>query len=242
MSNVSRPSTPDHPDPWAMQLVIHRNKHVPANHIDVLEAAGAAVVTLLDDPRSTADDGVWAAAVAHWRAGWIRKVARRAENKRWDDVQLLSGVTVSVESPEPPPEAGSRPTAAVRAFVPGPLDPLPPELKKLQVGGTQFPHDHPSHRDGAAVTIELAPGLELSTGKAAAQVGHAAQLAYEHLVNSDSDTDTDSVLSQWRADGFRIRVVEGDQAAWDAAERPVRVVDAGLTEVDGATETARAWW
>ena len=214
-----------------MQLVIQRDKQHPANHIDVLEAAASAVVRLLDDPRTTSVDGTWAEAVAHWRAGWIRKVARRAENKRWDDVQALDGVTVA---------SGS---AAVRAFVPGPVAPLPPPLKKLQVGGTELPRLHPSTQHDAVVTIELNPDVELSSGKAAAQVGHAGQLAYERLVASaDDDAQARAVLDAWRADEFRVRVQVPAPDQWAQADHPVRVVDAGLTEIAQETETARAFW
>ncbi len=229
---VSRPEHPDHEQPWALQLVIHRDKQAPANHIDVLEAAGSAVVQLLDDQRTTDPEGTWADAVTHWRAGWIRKVARRAEKKRWDDVQELDGVTAA---------SGS---AQVRAFVPGPVTPLPAALKKLQVGGTELPRLHDSRQDQTVVTVELTPQVELTTGKAAAQVGHAAQLAYEHLVEHAraGDAQAQRVLTAWRADDFRIRVEEPTQHKWDTADRPVRIMDAGLTEVSGVTETARAYW
>lgn len=229
---VSRPDRLDHPDPWAMQLVIHRNKQDPANHIAVLEAAGAAVVQLLDDQRSTDSDGPWAEAVAHWRAGWIRKVARRAENKRWDDVQALDGMNA---------RSGD---AEVRALVPGPMAPLPPQVKKLQVGGTEFPRLRESQRDQAVVTVELTPAVELSTGKAAAQAGHAAQLAYERLAAevSDGDATAQRVLAAWRQDDFRIRVQLPSEQQWAEHPRPVRVIDAGLTEISGETETSRAFW
>lgn len=227
----SRPTHPDHAQPWALQLVIQRIKQDPANHIDVLEAAGTAVIRLLDDPRVTTDDGPWAPAVAHWRAGWIRKVARRAENKRWDDVQQLAGVTAT---------SGR---AAVRAFVPGPVAPLVSQLKKLQVGGTEFPRLQDSTWQGAVVTVELNPSVELSTGKAAAQVGHAAQLAYERLVSEAfRDERLAQVLTAWRADDFRIRVTVPTPQQWDTADRPIRVIDAGLTEISAATETSRASW
>lgn len=229
---VSRPERPDHDNPWAMQLVIQRNKQNPANHLAVLEAAAAAVVRLLDDPRTTQDHGVWSEAVAHWRAGWIRKVARRAENKRWDDVQQLDGVNAS---------SG---TAEVRVLIPGAVTELPPQVKKLQVGGTEFPRLHDSAHQDAVVTVELTPTVDLSTGKAAAQAGHAAQIAYERLTAAANTGDTAAaqMIDDWRQDGFRVSVQVPSEAQWAAAERPVRVIDAGLTEVSGATETSRAFW
>lgn len=227
------PPHPDHADPWAMQLVVERKKREPADHLDALQAAGCAVVQLLDDPRAQ-PGGVWADAVAHWRAGWIRKVVRRAENKRWDDVQALDGVTAM---------SGN---ARVRAFVPGPVAPLPAQLKKLQVQGTQLPRFETGPATGveALVTVEVTPVVELSTGKLAAQVGHAAQLMYERLCDDAAagDRTAQHRLAVWRADGFRIRVVEPSCAVWEGSTRPIRVLDAGLTEVSGTTETARAFW
>ena len=84
------------------------------------------------------------------------------------------------------------------------------------------------------VTVEVAPGLGISTGKLAAQCGHAAQLAWEALPGD--------VRERWAADGYRVRVVFPSRVQWDAARRPVTVTDAGLTELDGPTDTTRAWW
>ncbi|WP_343068552.1 peptidyl-tRNA hydrolase [Brachybacterium halotolerans] len=233
--NVQRPDRPDHENPWAMQLVVHRVKADPAHHEDVVEAAAQAVVQLLDDERSRT--GEWAEQVEHWRAGWIRKVVRRADGARWDAVQSLPGVTVA------------HGTAQVRAFVPGPLQPLPKDLAKLQVGGTEFPRggreDAPAAPAAPAVVapttpaapaafveVEITPLEEISTGKTAAQAGHAAQLLYEQMGEGERAT--------WRADGFRVRLLPSDEAAWEEPGDAVRVIDAGLTEVDGPTETARA--
>ena len=128
--------------------------------------------------------------------------------------------------------------------MPGPVAPLPPPLKKLQVGGTELPRLHESTQTVTVLNIELNPQVALSTGKAAAQAGHAAQLVYERLVQNahDGDAHAGSVLAAWRADGFRVRVVIPTEQVWAVADRPVRVVDAGLTEIAQATETARAFW
>ena len=213
--------------PWAMQLVVHRDRADPAREVDVAEAAASAVVTLLADERS-APGGPWHEAVRTWRDVQIRKLVRRADGKRWDDVQSLPGVTVV--------RAGSDDdaAAAVRAFVPAPVRPLPRELHKLQVSGTQFPAGGASRTEDAVVTVEVAPGLGISSGKLAAQCGHAAQLAWE-----DMPAD---VRERWRADDYRVRVVFPSEREWTGTRRPVTVTDSGLTELDGPTDTTRAWW
>ena len=217
----------DHEIPWAMQLVVHRDRARPAREVDVAEAAARAVVALLADERS-APGGPWHGAVCYWRDARIRKLVRRADGKRWEDIQDLPGVTVSQ------PGIGEHGAARVRAFVPAPVRPLPKALHKLQVSGTNFPDDGASATAGALVTIEVRPGLEISSGKLAAQCAHAAQLAWEAM--------PEDVRRRWREDEFRVRVEFPSRTQWDAVSRPVRVVDAGLTELAGPTETTRASW
>ncbi|WP_423446535.1 peptidyl-tRNA hydrolase [Kocuria sp. KSNUG] len=213
--------------PWAMQLVVHRDKALPAREVDVAEAAASAVVTLLADERS-APGGPWHEAVRTWRDVQIRKLVRRADGKRWEDVQSLPGVTVVHAATD---DAAA---AAVRAFVPAPVRPLPKELHKLQVSGTQFPAGGASRNVDAVVTVEVAPGLGISSGKLAAQCGHAAQLAWE-----DMPAD---VRERWRVDDYRVRVVFPSVREWAEERRAVTVTDSGLTELDGPTDTTRAWW
>lgn len=219
--------TADEEIPWAMQLVVRRDRHVPTREIDVAEAAARAVVALLADDR-TAPGGPWHDAVAYWSDDRIRKLVRRADGKRWDDVQDLDGVTVTQPGPD------GHAIAAVRAFVPGPVRPLPRALDKLQVSGTQFEPDGDSLTTDPVVVIEVSPLIELTSGKLAAQCGHAAQLAWEAM-----DVAT---RRRWRADDFRVRLDRPDPAIWAATSCPVSVVDAGFTELDGPTETTRARW
>ncbi|WP_343207022.1 peptidyl-tRNA hydrolase [Brevibacterium oceani] len=219
----------DHEVPWSLPIVVRRSKTAIARHIDVLEATSRAVVTFLDDPR-TQPGGEWHDAVAYWRDGAIRKVVRRGDGKKLEDARALGSVSVTFGGTDDfaPAEAS--------VFVPGPVEPLPHELKKLQVGGTEFPDEGESSIPAAeaVVTIELSPELTLTTGKAAAQCGHAAQLAYEQM--------PDRVRERWRASGFNLRVQTATKEAWAANEQQVSVVDAGFTEVDGPTETVRAKW
>lgn len=90
----------------------------------------------------------------------------------------------------------------------------------------------------ALVTVEVTPLHEMTSGKLCAQVAHAAQLAWQ------SPDLPDRVRRAWAHDGYRLRVTFPDRASWEATSgrRPVSVVDAGFTELDGPTETTRALW
>ena len=44
------------------------------------------------------------------------------------------------------------------------------------------------------------------------------------------------------ADGYRVRVVLPSRESWESTPRPVSIIDAGFTELDGPTETTRAFW
>ena len=155
---------------------------------------------------------------------------RRRVVEELEDARALGSVTVSF--------GGTVDYAPAEAsvFPPGPVSPLPPQLSKLQVGGTEFPDDGESSVPPAeaVVTIELSPLVTLTTGKAAAQVAHGAQLAYEQMPTEQRD--------RWRDADFGLRVVTPTEAEWRNTDRPVSVIDAGFTEVDGPTETVRAWW
>lgn len=219
----------DHEVPWAMPLVVLRDKSALASETDVCELAAGAVVRLLDDPRA-APGGPWHEAVEYWRDGAIRKVVRRADGKRWSDVQELPGITLERAG------VGESGTAEVRAFVPGPVSPLPRALAKLQVGGTDFPHGEASATT-APVVISISPHVTITSGKAAAQCAHGAQLAYEELVATG-----DGFLGTWREAGFPMRLERPSADAWDALDHRVQVFDAGFTELEGVTETVRVVW
>lgn len=221
--------------PWAMQVAVRYDKQaLPAEDL-VCATTARAVVSLLADPRSRAD-GEWAADVTRWRDGRIRKLVRRARGVRWERAQEVAGVTVTDGS------------AAVRAYVPMPTRPLPPVLDALQVSGTTFPQegatadgDVSPEGTGAAprVVVALSPHAPMTSGKAAAQCAHGAQLVWERLVG---DHELDPVRETWARDGYRVEVIRPDTATWERLDAPVSVVDAGFTELDGPTETVRAWW
>jgi hypothetical protein len=152
------PSIWDSTAPWAMQLAVLDSRPDRPAHLAVCEAAAAAVVTLLADPRATA--GEWAPLVRRWASGPIRKVVRRGRGVKWDATAAVPGVEVE--------RAGAR----VRAFVPVPVDTIGRELATLQVGGTQMPElGEPSEPVPGGLTIALTPHADLSTWPVAIRDG-----------------------------------------------------------------------
>jgi peptidyl-tRNA hydrolase len=210
--------------PWALPLVVRVERGAMPTHEAALHAAATSVVALLTHADAA---GPWQPALARWSDGRIRKVVRRARASRWEEVNALPGVTAS------------RGGAEVRALLPHPVADPPPALARLRITGLDLPKD-PAAADAASasplLTIATAPDLTLTTGKACAQVGHAAQLALLQL-------DRATVLA-WVGAGHPLRVVEASPAEWDRlrqADRDVALVqDGGFTEVAPGTHTSAA--
>lgn len=203
---------PAEPVERVLPLVVRLEKSAPPARTDALEATAAAVLTLLADPRALS--GEWAEAVRAWEGNRIRKVVRRARGAPWRAAAELPGITVT------------RGSAEVRVYPPIPLDAWPPELAKLQVSGTELDDPEPPSAPPAGTPmLWLNPRLEMSAGKAMAQVGHGAQLAWWSL--------DDARRKEWAEAGFPLAVRPADPAAWPgltAGDRPV-VRDAGFTEI-----------
>lgn len=227
---------PPEEEPWALSLVVRVERESaggPPAHTDVLVATARAVVALLVDGRTTDPDGVFHEPVARWRGQRIRKIGRRARGARWDRTAQLPHVEAT---------AGS---AQVRAFAPHLRDDAPAVLRDLQVGGLELTDPPPPDRDHGspppssepALTVRLAPGVSMSTGKAVAQVGHAAQLALERLDRRAVAAWLDAAQPDV-ATGLAVRVVEGAPVL--PASRRVDVRDAGYTEVAPGTVTVSA--
>ncbi|MDD7937878.1 peptidyl-tRNA hydrolase [Actinomycetospora lutea] len=232
----------DDPAPWgsgdgdaddgvvrAMTLVL-RLERDGAGRTAVLEAAASAALALCLDERA-APEGEWFDAVATWAgAGRIRKLSRRARTAHWRAVQEVPGVTVG---------------ELVRALVPGPVDDVPHEVRRLQIGGTDLPADEPGPPPAGPV-IWLSPEVEQTVGKAAAQVGHASMILATVLAASGGDPASAldaAVRPASREDWARwVDVLDADAtglAAWeDHGVVPVR--DAGFTEVAPGTVTCVA--
>lgn len=202
----------------AMQLAINLPKQDPPSRNAVLVCAARAVVAVCLDSRAGID-GFWRDGVEQWYSHRIRKVARRARNKAWDDVQALPGVTVG----------------SVRAFVPSAVGDVPHAIAKLQIKGTELEEGEDLPLVEGAPLIAVDSSLAMSAGKAAAQVGHASMLLA-------AAQDLEWVLD-WAEQGFplNVREVSADQFR-EYCDRPgvVAVRDAGYTEVAPGSTTVVA--
>lgn len=198
---------------FVLPLVVRIEKAEPPARTDALETAARAVLTILADERAHGE-GEWARAMTDWQDARIRKVVRRARGSEWRRAETLPGITVTGEAAE------------VRVFPPVPLDGWPKELAKLQVSGTDLedPAAPGAPRPGAAL-LWLNPELDMSAGKAMAQAGHGAQLAWWAMSAADREA--------WREAGFPLAVRTADPARWaelTTSGLPV-VRDAGFTEI-----------
>ena len=218
----------DPADVLAMGMVLRIEKSDPPNRHGLLVAAARAVVLLCLDERAEAD-GLWAPGLDAWCDARIRKIARRARGKQWSDVQGLWGVTAEHDGCE------------ARAFVPGRVGDVDPRVKKLQIGGTDVDGEllsgDPSG-GGEGLCLWINPGLDMTVGKAAAQVGHASMLGVALFSLDEAQT--------WYTAGCPLDVRLASAERWAAlvaaAERGAvaAVRDAGFTEVEPGSVTVIA--
>ncbi|MGQ4517250.1 peptidyl-tRNA hydrolase [Streptomyces sp. DW26H14] len=211
---------------FVLPLVLRLERATPPSRTDALETAARAVLTILSDDRSLGE-GEWARAMDDWQDARIRKVVRRARGAEWRRTQALPGITVTgTRGPDP---------AEVRVFPPIPLDGWPKDLAKLQVSGTELDDEEPPGPPEARVPVLwFNPDVKMSAGKACAQAGHGAQLAWWALSEADR--------AAWRASGFALAARTAAPAAWRAltASGLPLVQDAGFTEIAPGSATVIA--
>ncbi|GAA1294945.1 peptidyl-tRNA hydrolase [Planotetraspora silvatica] len=203
-----------------LPLVVRIERAAPPERTDALEAAATAVLSLLDPLQDHRD--AWDEAIVEWEDHRIRKVVRRARGAEWRRVLALPGITVTVR------------TAEVRVHPPVPLDDWPKDLSRLQVSGTDLADSAPppSAADGPVLWVN--PHLDMTAGKAMAQAGHGAQLAWW---GSD-----ESARAAWRDRGFATAVRTAGPDEWSTlvdSGLPV-VRDAGFTEIEPGSVTVVA--
>ncbi|NLG54502.1 MAG: peptidyl-tRNA hydrolase [Rhodococcus sp.] len=228
-----------------MPIVLHIPKPDPPQRTSLLAAAAMATLQLCMDERvgldgmstngagiegsgadTCGEPGPWREPYLAWTASRIRKVSRRARGGQWLAAQDVDGVTAEVNG------------AQARALVPGPVGELDPRIKKLQIGGTDIEADNPAEPTGDVPVLWINAGLEMTVGKAAAQVGHASMI----LAGAMS---TQSVW-EWAQIGYRCEVRDADAELWNllvqrvSRGEAVAVRDAGFTEVAPGSMTVIA--
>lgn len=211
----------------AMQIVLNIPKLNPPPQLALVAAAAEATVRLCLDDRAgfgfEPGDGSFAAAIDAWYQHRIRKVTRRARNAAWERVQLVPGVTATYEQ------------AAARAIVPSAVYRVDPAVAKLQIGGTNVDDGDVDKRPSGCPHIYLDSGLAMSTGKLAAQAGHASM-----LLTAARPLDW---VREWASGGFPLAVEMVDAQTFGQLREHADVVvvrDAGFTEVAAGSATAIA--
>jgi peptidyl-tRNA hydrolase len=204
------------PGELVLPFVVRIERDTPPTRTDALEAAARGVLLMLTSERPD-----WARAIAAWDGQRIRKVVRRARGAEWRRASTVDGLDVV------------HGTAELRVYPPVPVDAWPPELARLQVGGTHLedPDPPPAVPPGMPLVL-LSPHAGMTAGKAMAQAAHAAQLGWRSLGRRRR--------RKWQEAGFPLAVRDATERQWAAAQRsgaPV-VHDGGFTEVAPGTATA----
>ncbi|KAB2586236.1 peptidyl-tRNA hydrolase [Rhodococcus erythropolis] len=214
----------------AMPIILHIPKADPPKRTALLEAAATAAVALCLDERvgftEDGEPGPWHEDYSAWVGARIRKVSRRARGAQWLAAQEVAGITVDVDG------------AQARALVPGPVGELDPRIKKLQIGGTDLEHDEPGQPEPGLPVLWIDSELEMTVGKASAQVGHASMLLAAAM--------SEKQCWVWAQNDFRCSVRDASPKQWaEAVDRlkpseAVAVRDAGFTEVAPGSMTVIA--
>lgn len=231
---LDAPHADDPDDPaqvWAMQMVLRVEKSDPPQRAPLLVAAARAVAALCLDERS-APGGPWASAMDTWCDARIRKIARRARGAQWAAAQQVWGVTAESSG------------EAARAFVPTMVGDVDRRVAKLQIEGTDVGGDLPGEPcPDDPLVLWVNPGLDMTVGKTAAQVGHAVMLGATLLT-------VDETVA-WASKGYPLSVCRPTPVQWArlldgsgdrdrGAGGTIAVRDAGFTEIAPGSVTVIA--
>ena len=207
-----------------MYLIVRKGSG--ATYGELLAAAAQATVACATTYASSAK---WGEAMSEWYEQSFRKVTLRADESEWEKLARFTGSRALV--------AGQEVLAALPPRRKSEREPL---LRRLQV----FNADSASLPEKKVRELARFPNLlvvmnghvEMSAGKAIAQVGHAALAAIR-------DTDPHA-LTLWQRKGCPVDIAAAGETQWGllrALPEACLIRDNGLTEVDPGTETALAF-
>lgn len=208
-------------DPYAVVMVLKAVKDPEGNYPaerDIFQASATALTQLL-----LVDDEETQQFLEQWMNGRIRKLMKRVKPSQWDAV-LNSEIYHTV---------GTSGAAEVAVFRPVRLSEQPDVLRKAQMSGLEVKDVSPSKFEDEApvLTVYADENLQMSTGKLAAQVGHAVQLFLMY--------GNEYKIEPWLESGASLSVERTDTLPLlDTVDIIVR--DAGFTEVPSGSVTVVA--
>ncbi|APT85357.1 hypothetical protein CAQU_10150 [Corynebacterium aquilae DSM 44791] len=207
----------------AMQIVLHIEKSQPPARSEILAAAARACVAACLVGDAGDEESLFYRRLDQWYGLKIRKVARRAHGAGWRRCHSVEGITVAQGQ------------AQARAFIPGLVSEVDKDVARLQIKGTDLEDDAPGPASSDGVLIAIDQSLKMSTGKAAAQVGHGSMLLAASMSLAE--------VTRWAREGFPLSVRDVEHEDFvDLCARPGAVVvqDAGYTEVSPGAYTVVA--
>lgn len=201
------------PDPIVMYLVA---PHRPSGSTgELLACAAAATVGCAREFEASAE---WEPAFGQWEASSFRKVCLRARPEEFERARRLDHV-----------RAGE-----VLCFPPRRRSAAEPELADLQahIGGPLSRSGRPVDLPGGAMLLLICQELQMTAGKACAQVGHGVLLGRR--------LHRRGAVIAWERDGCPLAVGLVDSSCFERVKSALEVVgvrDAGLTQVRAGAET-----
>lgn len=217
-------------DPLVMYLVVRSKWLSSAGRL----LAACAQATVAAD-RAFRADPRFAADMVAWHEGSFRKVTLRA--KEGEFARLLRDYPHAIGLD---PVSGGPLVAVLPARRKSTADPFLRQLQALSLPLSELELEVVSPAAEPAALVVLNPELAMSSGKAAAQVAHAALMAADAPEHLGAGGDWAEVLAAWEAADCPIEIATATPTGWLAglAELPcVAVTDSGLTEVTPGSRT-----
>jgi peptidyl-tRNA hydrolase len=204
-------------DPLVMYLVAPRRPRASGGEV----LSQAAIATVRCAERYERDPS-WSDDFAEWRRSSFRKVCLRARPAELEQVRVLDHAECGELLCLPP----RRRSAAE------------PELSSLQAhigGALRSGGDASAEPASPAMVMLICEDLEMTVGKACAQVAHAVLIA--------RDLQSPAAIEAWRDAGSHVAVRLVDREPFERAKQELTVAavrDGGLTQVAPGTETVLA--
>lgn len=222
-------------DAWAMYIVVRRE--AVADQRSLCEATARAVIAAMG-ARSRPD---LAGRYEEWLSGSFRKICLRANEADWRKLAERESI-IFFDGPEAtsivavlPPLRKSDRSGFLRSL----------QAYNLSAAELPFAACNRAVRAPDAPTLLLAanPELVMSSGKLAAQVGHAAAMAAEATERFEIDANWAAALEAWNQARCPVEMVEATGVGWASALAELEclvVTDSGLTETEPGSRTVLA--